>query len=320
VSFSVKRSLKAFLEIAPDATDFATHGFQPGAPSTRELLERSASTFVFGYHTALASATNATLANELEQVDVAFKGFAYEGAGMALALLDFFFPWRKRFLPFTLAEGNAHIYMLYVGWGWTMGRLPRKCITITQRTPYDPLLRWLAYDGYGFHEGFFSWRQRLQQQRRPYGLPGGYAHRAFDQGLGRSLWFVGCGDPSYITHCIRAFPRSRQPDLWSGIGLASAYAGGVSVAELQTLRQNAGPFYPHLAQGCAFAIKARCRARNPIEHTQLASSVLCGLPIDDVVSLVDASISDLPLNSIEPAFELWRQRIQVSLHIPATAL
>ena len=315
MSFVEKRFLRKFLAISPKATDFATRGFHHGASSTRVQLERCASTFVLGYHTALASDTNATLASQLENIDQDFRGFAYEGSGMALAFHDFFFPWNQRFLPFTRQEGNKYIYLLYVGWGWTMGRLPRKQMKGTARTPYDPLLRWLAYDGYGFHEGFFSWKQRLLRQRRPSTLPKGYASRAFDQGLGRSLWFVGCGDIPYIADQIQAFPLSRQPDLWSGIGLACAYAGGVDAEALSQIRQFAAPFYPHLAQGLAFAVEARQRAGNLGAHTRLACDSICKLPPGEIVSLVASSLKDLPSGGDEPAFEIWRQRIQAALQV-----
>lgn len=312
--------LNRFLAIPPEATRFSARGFHPGDPSTQEQLEASAATFVHGYHLALASTSNAALASQLELIDLDLRGFAYEGAAMALALLDFCFPWQQRFLAFTQEEGNRHIYMLYVGWGWTMGRVPRKQIKASSRTPYDPLLRWLAYDGYGFHEGFFSWKERLLQQRWPAFLPRGYARRAFDQGLGRGLWFVSCGDISYLHDCIHAFPLSRQPDLWSGIGLACTYAGGVSAETLRHLYSASTPFSAHLAQGAAFAAKARQRAGNLGVHTRLACDIFCGQPFEEIISIVDSSLEGLPHDTEEPAFEIWRQRIQNALSLPVTSV
>ena len=313
MSLPVSFSLRTLLKIPDEATDFAKQKFHSGATSTREQLERSALSFVFGYNATLSSKANTQLITQFDQIEPQFRGFAYEGAGMALALLDYIFPWQQRFLPVTLNEGNDYIYLLYVGWGWSMGRLPRKRITPSSRTPYDPLLSWLAYDGYGFHEGFFSWETRYLQQLYPFGLPKGYARRAFDQGLGRGLWFVSCGDTSYIAERIASFPSTRQPDLWSGIGLAATYAGGVAAETLQHLRQVSTIFYPHLAQGAAFAIKARQRSHSLLPHTHAASEILCGLPTDEVIRIVNSSLDDLPFDQYEPAFELWRQRIQISL-------
>jgi hypothetical protein len=275
--------------------------------------------FVLGYHTALYSDDNASLAARLEEIDRPFRGFAYEGAGMALGILDFFSPWKQRFLSFSLAEGNDHIYMLYIGLGWTMGRLPRKQIRATRRNGYDPLLLWLAYDGYGFHEGFFSWKQRLMQQSRPLTLPRGYEQRAFDQGLGRSLWFAFCGNSSVIAERINTFPESRQGDLWGGVGLACTYAGGVSGEELQKILDLSASFRPQVVQGAAFAIKARTRAGNPVEHTRLASQILCGVSPDEVNKIVDDATENLPPDGLEPSFEVWRQRIQTALSVKVTS-
>ena len=311
--FSIRGSLRTFLEISPEETNFSRRKFHTGIASVREQLARCALSFVSGYNTALESGSNTTLIDQLEQIDHQFRGFAYEGAGMSLAILDFLFPGRRRFLPLTLSQGNDYIYLLYVGWGWSMGRLPRKRITISNRTPYDPLLLWLAYDGYGFHEGFFSWEKSYLQQRYPFGLPEGYARRVFDQGLGRGLWFVGCGDVSYIADRIAAFPQTRQPDLWSGIGLASSYAGGVTAETLEQLRQISTTFYPHVAQGAAFAARARQRAHCVPPHTHTASAILCGRSVEDVVRVVESSLDNLPPDQSEPAFEHWRKRIQTSL-------
>jgi enediyne biosynthesis protein E3 len=303
--------LRSLLAISPAETDFSKRGFHVGESLTRSRLERSAAAFVQGYHLALESETNESLARALERIEQEFRGFAYEGTGMGLALLDFFFPWRKRFLTFSREQGNEHIYMLYVGWGWSMGRLPRKHIN----AHYDPLLCWLAYDGYGFHEGFFSTEKIFVRQQLPHFLPHGYARRAFDQGVGRSLWFVGCGDPTFIITSIKSFPQSRQPDIWSGVGLACAYAGGTSVQTLHTLYAAADELRPHSVQGVAFAVKARQRAGNMVAHTRQACEIFCDQPVERVVEIVDEMLRDLPIHQSVPAFELWRERIRTSLSI-----
>jgi hypothetical protein len=78
-----------------------------------------------------------------------------------------------------------------VGLGWAWARLPGNP---ERRLPaLDPLLGWLAVDGYGFHEGYFHWRRRVSARELPRGLSAS-ARRVFDQGLGRSLWFVEGAD------------------------------------------------------------------------------------------------------------------------------
>src|SRR5262249_5496275 len=150
------------------------------------------------------------------------------------ALLDCFTPWRKdRWQTFTEHLARPHIYMMHVGLGWTLARL-RRSVT-SHLAKLDPLLCWLVVDGYGFHEGYFSWRRYVEQQATPVQL-NGYERRVFDQGLGRSVWFVKGADVAAVASAIYAFPSARHDDLWSGVGLACAYAGGCGRIAIESLR------------------------------------------------------------------------------------
>jgi Protein of unknown function (DUF1702) len=71
--------------------------------------------------------------------------------------------------------------------------------------------------------------------------------------------------------------------MWSGVGLAATYAGLASESVLRDLCDFAGPLWPQLAQGAAFAAKARQRAGNLTPYTELAAKVLCGLSATDAV-------------------------------------
>ena len=169
---------------------------------------------------------------------------------MALALLDHLLPtWRSRWRSFLAGPGVAHCYMMHVGYGWTMARLPWLRRSIDRRLPsYDPLLRWLIVDGYGFHEGYFYSRRYVTEQARPRQL-NGYSLRAFDQGLGRSLWFMSGTDAAQLRDLLANFPAGRLPDLWSGIGLACTYAGIVDNEGLKDVFDAAGAYREHLAKG-----------------------------------------------------------------------
>jgi hypothetical protein len=150
--------------------------------------------------------------------------------------------------------------MTHVGVGWAIARVPwlrrnvDKCLA-----QLDPLLGWLAIDGYGFQSGFFHAPNSIGAKTYPNGLSK-YARRVFDQGLGRSLWFVEGADVSRISLTIASFHNTRRADLWSGIGLASAYAGGADGPALECLREAAKGYITHMAQGAAFAAKARAPA------------------------------------------------------------
>ena len=273
----------------------------------RGRLEEIGRTFVHGYHLALEDDRAESLATRLATVEAERRGFAFEGAAMALTLLDALTPWRRdRWRSLLAGAGAAHVYMMHVGAGWAAARLGGSVERFMSGK--DPLLRWLVLDGLGFHEGYFHWRDAVDAHRRP-GRLSGYARDAFDQGLGRSLWFVDASEPARIQRTIEGFDSDRHAQLWSGVGLASAYAGGVDRAELEALRAAAGSYLPLVAQGVAFAAKARERAGNPAPHTELACEVLCGMSARAAADITDRALPESPLDGDAPGYEVWRRRI-----------
>lgn len=231
---------------------------------------------------------------------------------MGLTLLDYVTPWRKRLRALLSGPGAQYKYLAHVGVGWGLARIPGGGHRFLSQL--DPLIRWLAVDGYGFHEGYFHWRRYIAKQIPPTRFHG-YALRAFDQGLGRSLWFVQCADVARIAAAIAAFPADRQGDLWSGVGLACAYAGGAERGDIEAMANGAGTYRAHLAQGAAFAAEARRHAGNPAEHTDLACNTLCGLSAAEAAALTVEAQRRLPSDDDEPAYEIWRRRIREKLAI-----
>lgn len=293
--------------ISPEEATFARRGFRGGDVGVRQRLEQIGYSFIRGYNAALEESRPQELEQRLNAVELEFRGFAFEGAAMALALQDTLMPWKRRFAAFVSGPGSAHVYMAHVGAGWVLARLRRRLKRPPKRL--DPLLGWLALDGYGFHEGYFHWPRYVQNRASPNRLSG-YARRVFDQGLGRSLWFVEGADVARIPATIASFPEPRRADLWSGVGLACAYAGGADKAAIEALRESAGAYLPQAAQGAAFAAGARKRAGNPAAHTDLACRVLCGLSADDAARITDVTLENLPPDGDLPAYEVWRRRIQ----------
>lgn len=277
----------------------------------RARLECVGKAFLDGYHAALQYHTLSALAARLNSAEPELRGFAFEGAAMGLALLDTLTPWRpERVTPFLNGPGDAHAYMVHVGLGWVWARFPLGFRRFLRRL--DPLLSWLAFDGWGFHEGFFHWPKYAGGQPSPRRLAG-YERRAFDQGLGRSWWFVNGGNPELIAGTIAGLPEERRPDMWSGVGLAATYAGVADETALRALRRLAGASWPQLAQGVAFAAKARQRAGNSTDYTERAAQTLCGWSACEAARLCDLTLENLPAYGSQPAFESWRQRVQASM-------
>jgi hypothetical protein len=296
------------------ATKLAVRGFPVKDAESCERLESIGRNFLTGYGFAAEARSAAAAEANLERVPPRYRGFAYEGAAMGFAVRDGLpFGRGGRVAEFFSGRADAHIYMTYVGIGWAMARLPR----FRWNALYlpDPLLRWLALDGYGFHQAYFHTDRYVRQQFQdssfpwPSGQQNWYANRAIDQGIGRAMWFVCGTDVALLTQTLDSFPEHRRPDLYSGSGLAATYAGGADETELRALRDAAGEYLPHVAQGAAFAAGARVRADLVEPHNELATQVLCGMSTAQAAKVTDEALPDEGDEDELPSFEVWRQRI-----------
>ncbi|SFT36009.1 Protein of unknown function [Actinopolyspora lacussalsi subsp. righensis] len=296
------------------ATSLEVRGFHKKDPDSCELLETVGKEFLSGYGDAVEVNSTAELKKRLEEVPEQFRGFAYEGAAMGYTVLDGLpVGGRRHLAEFLAGVGERHVYTAYVGIGWAMARLPR--FRWPRVDTFDPLLRWLVLDGYGFHQAYFHTRRYVYEQFRndklfwPARGTGSYQNRAVDQGIGRAMWFVGGTDAERVATMIEKFPVSRRSDLYGGAGLAAAYAGGASEEELRRFRERAGEHRAQVAQGAAFAAEARLHGGVMVPDTELAVEVLCGTTTERAASLtreVRPGRSDV---GDSPAYEIWRRRI-----------
>ncbi len=300
------------------ARDFtlAVRGFHAGPPAARRHLEQILGAFVDGYHAALDDGRPQTLGPRLNAVAPELRGFAFEGAGLCLAAFDLLTPWKRdRWVTFLQGPGQPQSMVLHVAFGLALGAFGRRPEEGLKRLVH-PGERWLAVDGYAFYEGFFRWRHYVQARAAPSRLSG-YARRVFDQGLGRCLWFGGGADVDYLAQTVAAFPHERRGDLWSGLGVACTFAGGVGEAALKTLCQAAAPYGSHLRMGSVFAALLRQRAGIVVEHTERACQVVCGLSVAEAVRLVDAAFEGLPVagpgDPPELSYVTLRRRVQNQL-------
>jgi hypothetical protein len=172
----------------------------------------------------------------------------------------------------------------------------------------DPLLKWLAIDGTGFHEGFFHPSKFITTCGAS-----GKRHRgpeAFDNGLGRATWFASGARAELVTARLAAFPRERRAALWSGIGLAATYAGGASFSELQDLLSAAGEYRDEVSLGSAFAAKARCQAGNLTDNADVACDVFCQMDAMSAAAVTDACLATVVPRNDPGAYAAWRDSIR----------
>jgi hypothetical protein len=314
------RSLRRVL-LAPELAEvsFARRGFPPlpaGSPAAR--LQDVPRAVVCGFEWAMEERGVQDIAHRLELLDPEQRGFGYEGATMALTVLDVMGRRGHRTRRLLDGPGRPHILLAYIGIGFAMARLPRvlwgKVLPDLTDQPFHPVMSWLAVDGYGFDLAYFHTRRWVDEQRVPASHPWqgapDYFPRAVDQGIGRALWFIHGARPERVDAAIRAFAGHRQADLWSGAGLASAFAGGCGADTFAELRRLAGRHVPDLAQGAVFAVRARDLAGFVPEHTAVATRALTGLSVEAAVALADDSAQPEGGPGPVPAYEHWRRAIR----------
>ena len=159
-----------------------------------------------------------------------------------------------------------------------------------------------------FTKVFSSMRRFIQERATPARLSS-YARRIFDQGLGRAIWFSSGAVVERVATTIAPFQPERHADLWSGVGLARAYAGGADREALETIVTLATPYRSQLARGAATAARGRRLAGNQAPYTELACEVFCSLSSHEAARVTDITSENLPANDKVPAYEIWRQRL-----------
>ena len=289
---------------------FQTRGFTCESVETEQQLENAGKYFLVGYNNCLNNSNFNQLQELLEDVELPYRGFSYEGAAMGYAMLDVFSFKKHRFQNYINTIGKHHIYMAYVGAGWAYAKLP---VNIESRIAnYDPLLKWLAIDGYGFCHAYFNTKKYVADKAMP--NLSDYGKHVFYQGLGRCLWFVEGANPDRIAYRIKTFPEKYASDLWAGIGLASAYAGAVDKATIEKIKELGQPYILNIGQGAAFAAAARIEAGNLVPHTDLANFIYSGISAQTASDITEDSRKTIAtLHNDLPAYENWRRKISSSL-------
>lgn len=111
------------------------------------------------------------------------------------------------------------------------------------------------------------------------------------------------------THIAR-FLETRRADLWSGVGLAAAYAGGADRNAVADLVDAAGAHRAALAQGVAFAAEARTRAENLVDHTHEICEIVWARSAVQVARIVRSGMPGPSATEECPPYELWRLNVQ----------
>ena len=269
-------------------------------------LKQVASTFVDGFSIAIETDTR-NLEREIGVMKATDRGVGYEGASAAKAVLDLTSqvkfglsrqteshlgdsePALKSVIQAQLSQSTAllteadrYTFLLFLGIGEAMAQLklpPVLCNEIANELWCGQIL-----EGYGFFDGYFNWFDSLVNQRYPAALKP-ELRSFYDQGLGRAIYFVTNSSPTLIRDYINNFPLERRSELWSGVGIPTAYVGGLSEKELRKLIDYSGTYRAEIMQGVLLGASARAKQELVPDHTELACNIVCGMHLIEGLSV-----------------------------------
>ena len=220
-----------------------------------------------------------------------FRSVAYESASMEKANQELssgkeLNNWKN----FYQHSAKAHTFHMDIGLGWAFAK------TEISPTPYleslNPLMRWMVFDGIGYYYGLFKGRKTVKSQVVPEEIDRAEMN-GFDQGLGRRLWYIAKGEVQEVTDFIQAFPVTRHPDLWRGVGIACGYVGGNKQEDLELLLTASGACRKQLQTGITLAAISRVASDSVTADIETACLIICNRTLKEIKDLETQMASKL---------------------------
>jgi hypothetical protein len=249
-----------------------------------------------------------------ESYEPEFRSIAYEAVAMCLGLNDLkaedgLVSWRA----FLESQNHLNDTQVHVGLGWAFAQQS------IDPTPFlsglEQMFRYRVLDGYGYYEGIFRKRKSILSQQKPE-WKDEVASGAYDQGLGRSLWYLNHGKVDEAQTMLEKFPAERHADLWRGLGIAVAYVGGCDEKTLGQIFKSADTNKAQLATGAFMALVSRHYAGYVSEGTAFTCRLWCKQSADKMIAQNDAIKKSLHLNNPD-AFAKWKEGIEAIFYQPS---
>jgi hypothetical protein len=244
-----------------------------------------------------------TLQIHLANFDPDIRFFAIEGAAMGVLVREANDPdapgWLRAFVARTRRD---HVAAAYVGCGLGLAMIDRPHADVIGQ--FSELHRWFVLDGMGFMRALMDF-DRFRRERERFPGMSREESRVADRGSGRAHWFALQADVDSIAETAHAFPSDRRPDIWQGIGLAAAFAGGVEPDALDHLRSRSGAHARDLAAGAIQACGVRFDFGAATPYTHRAAQALADRSPSECAALVRAAERSVGSATSLDAFEAW---------------
>jgi enediyne biosynthesis protein E3 len=245
----------------------------------QEKIEKVISTFRSAQELA-ENLAHDELIEKLNSYDPEFRSVAFEAASMAIAASDF---QQSEIVQASLWKDFYSVHkvlyevQLLTGFGWALASHQKKPADFLNQ--FDSLSAIRILDGYGYYYGLLRSRMCIADMQIPEDIHNDLQF-AFDQGLGRRMWYIGKGDLERLMAMLKKFPEERKANLWRGIGTASAFVGGIDLKMYDELGRLSGNHKKQLTIGKLFAIRSRMQAKSITESIKIGCGTLTGFNLE----------------------------------------
>lgn len=277
------------------------------ANGNMELIQ---STFREAKEMALVTSDLNMLNNKLLNFPAEFISVGYEGASNGIALKSIedtnsLTNWNTFYHDYAA----AHSAQVHVGLGWAFSELEKDFSSFD--IAIDPLMKYRVLDGYGYYEGIFKRRQSIRTQQTPEHFDA-LSVRAYNQGLGRSFWYIAQGEVEKLTRLASLFPDNRLHDLWRGIGIAVAYVGGNGKLSLQEIVNQAGYYQSSFKCGASLLIQSRYKAKTIAQDTTMICELLFDTDCENISNRL-AKIEEQSEVATDAKYFDWIKNIETQI-------
>lgn len=212
----------------------------------------------------------AELIEKLDAVEPKFRSIGYESASYVLGELDLqdkndLKNWSKLYAS---ADENHRFHMI-IGLGWSIAKSGNSTLPVADWED-DRVFRSMVLDGMGYYYALYRPRRTLTKKIYPDWLMGDDL-KAFDQGIGRRLWYLYHDNQTKLIEILSTFSEDRIPSLYTGIGIAFTYVSGFDEREVVSLKKMAGPNWKEMRKG--FLIGSLSRAKKEYQLKELNSFI-----------------------------------------------
>ncbi|MFI7025947.1 DUF1702 family protein [Micromonospora sp. NPDC049900] len=313
----VRSRIAARMALTDERLDRRLALFTPVDAAAGDLVRAISREFAAGFNDTLRAYDPAAVSARVDgMADDYLAPFYVEGAAMALAAAGTLYPIRARTAHHRLlATLPGHRYLIFAGWGWWYAVRPFAARAM-RRSPLwrqDSLFTGLGVDGMAFATCFLNAAPPRFDVPCPF--PEAEYRALWSQGYGRALWFVAGGRPEVIEDQRARLAPALRPELYAGLGLATAFAGMRRMRRIPAAPSDQESERRAFLQGVAFGLTAR-REASPRSFARFLDQ-LGRSDAGWVTTVTDRCLAPPERDaSRDGGYVAWQHRLRTELPVP----